>query len=192
MPPVRRHSWLSPAIRVGPATTAERGRGLFATRALPVGHTALLWGGAIVTSEEVTSQPRSRWPYAFALEEGLYLCGGNLDGSPEPADHVNHCCDANLGFLGQVAIVVRRPVEAGEEVCIDYATCDPTSLDEFDCLCGAEGCRGRFTADDWRRRDVRDRYQGCFTPYVQRLIDGLHTESNGGRSVPIVGRRLHP
>jgi hypothetical protein len=61
----------------------------------------------------------------------------------------------------------------GEEVTIDYAMCDGSPYDEFDCACGSPICRGRVTGDDWRNPVLWERYAGHFSPYLERRIKAL-------------------
>jgi hypothetical protein len=42
----------------------------------------------------------------------------------------------------------------------------------FRCECGSEICRHQVTGEDWRLPDLRQRYQGYFSPYLQRRIAG--------------------
>ena len=61
-------------------------------------------------------------------------------------------------------------IEAGEELCHDYAMArvEPYALD---CLCGTAVCRGTVRDTDWQRPDVQARYAGYFMPHVQTRID---------------------
>ena len=61
----------------------------------------------------------------------------------------------------------------GEEITIDYAMCDGSAYDEFDCECGSAICRGRVSGNDWRNPTLWERYAGHFSPYLQRRIDAL-------------------
>ena len=36
-----------------------------------------------------------------------------------------------------------RDIHAGEELNFDYAMCDGSNYDEFECYCGSENCRGQ-------------------------------------------------
>ena len=66
---------------------------------------------------------------------------------------------------GQIGVVALRDLAAGDEICIDYAMCDGSPYDEFECGCGTPTCRGRITGDDWRRPELQARYAGYFSPY---------------------------
>ena len=86
-----------------------------------------------------------------------------------PGIHGNHSCDPNLWLADEVTLVTRRPVAAGEELTVDYATMTVVSW-EMECRCGAAICRGVVTGDDWRRPDLRQRYGGHFSPFIAARI----------------------
>ena len=77
----------------------------------------------------------------------------------------------------------------GEEVTIDYAMCDGTAYDEFDCACGAATCRGRVTGADWRNPALWERYAGHFSPYLERRIAALRRATRSGSGAGGVSRR---
>ena len=68
-------------------------------------------------------------------------------------------------------------IEPGTEVTIDYAMCDGSPYDEFDCACGSAACRGRVSGEDWRNPSLWARYAGHFSPYLQRRILRLQQAS---------------
>ena len=106
------------------------------------------------------------------IEDGFYL----MTPSMEPSDCFNHSCDPNAGLSGQIGLVAMRDIEPGEEICLDYAMCDGSNYDEFDCQCGSPNCRGRVTGEDWKRPELWERYEGYFSPYLQRRIAALKKE----------------
>jgi hypothetical protein len=61
-----------------------------------------------------------------------------------------------------------RPIKAGEEIVYDYATSqtlvDP--LGKLQCGCGDEKCRRLLLRDDWKRKDVQDKFGFHFVPYI--------------------------
>jgi hypothetical protein len=54
--------------------------------------------------------------------------------------------------------------------------CDSTPYDEFNCGCGTALCRGQVTGNDWQLPELQARYEGFFSPYLQRRIDRLKQE----------------
>jgi hypothetical protein len=95
----------------------------------------------------------------------------------EEADHLNHSCEPNAGIEGQIILVAMRDIAAGEEITFDYATvlCGEghpiLSKYSFVCGCGKSCCRGKVTADDWKRPELRAKYRGWFSWYLQDRID---------------------
>jgi SET domain-containing protein len=73
------------------------------------------------------------------------------DAVRHPTNFTNHCCDPNAGYDGADAIAALRPIAAGEEIRMDYGTFSFSFDHAFTCRCGAANCRGKVTANDWRR-----------------------------------------
>jgi hypothetical protein len=59
-----------------------------------------------------------------------------------PLDHINHHCAPNAAFGPRRQLVALRPIEAHEEVTIDYSTTECDAAWAMRCGCGAEDCRG--------------------------------------------------
>lgn len=141
-------------------------RGLFANRRINEGEVVVVFGGQALTLAEVQRLPPKRRKYALQVEDGVFLYSEH-DG---PGDWVNHSCDPNVGFDGQVVLVAMRTIEAGEEICFDYAMSDTADYDQFPCTCGARGCRKFVGKDDWQSPELQERYQGYFAKHVLREI----------------------
>jgi len=162
-------SYLSPRLEVrGHSETG--GYGVFAREPVEAGELLVVWSGRVVTPEQLAQFSPEMLRRSVQVEENLYLTSIYPD---EPADYINHSCNPNAGMSGQIAVVAMRVIAPGEEVSIDYAMCDGTPYDEFDCQCGAPNCRRRVTGDDWSRPELWERYAGYFSPYLQRRIDRL-------------------
>ncbi|MDP1546488.1 MAG: SET domain-containing protein-lysine N-methyltransferase [Anaerolineales bacterium] len=129
-----------------------------------------LWGGTIAHRDDLDpSMPRFNQRVA-QIDEDLYMLTGE---TPEPNDCFNHSCDPNLGFTGQIGLAAMRDIEAGEELRFDYAMCDGSPYDEFDCRCGSANCRGKITGDDWKLPELWLKYEGYFSSYLVRRIEKL-------------------
>ncbi|WP_395612647.1 SET domain-containing protein [Allosphingosinicella sp.] len=59
-----------------------------------------------------------------------------------PLDHINHHCTPNAAFGPRRQLLALRPIEAHEEVTIDYSTTECDAAWAMRCGCGAEACRG--------------------------------------------------
>ncbi len=146
------------------------GRGIFALEPLVKDEVLAVWGGVIVPGSRLSEYPTYAQTHGLQVEDDLFLLPLTED---DPSDYFNHSCNPNAGLLGQITLVAMRAIETGEEVCFDYAMSDSNPYDEFECGCGSPLCRGKVTAEDWRRKDLQERYRGYFSPYLTRRINGL-------------------
>jgi hypothetical protein len=160
-----RQQWLHPDASTRP--TATKGIGVFALDAIPAGTTVAGFGGRVVDGDELEGLGQAVRIHALQIDDDLFLAS-----TPpfDPADYVNHSCDPNCGIVGSVLLVTMRDVEAGEELCFDYAMTDSDDYDMFDCTCGTQRCRGVVTGDDWKQPELRDRYAGWFSTYLERRL----------------------
>ncbi|HMD90295.1 MAG TPA: SET domain-containing protein-lysine N-methyltransferase [Anaerolineaceae bacterium] len=160
-------SYLSPKLELR-ACPQKGGHGVFAKQALAAGELITVWGGEIVTAEELALLPLERQTHGIQVEENIYMVSLVDD---DPSDFVNHSCDPNSGMSGQIALVALRDIAVDEEICFDYAMSDSSDYDEFECACGSPNCRKKITGNDWKKPELQKRYQGYFSPYLQHRID---------------------
>lgn len=160
-------SWMDPRLEVR-EDSGTHGRGVIATGGIPAGDTLIVWGGRIVTSETVDARGPRFGELSLQVDDGLYLAPAN---GPEPADFVNHACDPNAGFAGQITLLAMQPIPRGAEVCFDYAMSETDPEYSFECSCGADRCRGVVHGDDWKRSELQSRYRGWFAFHVARRIE---------------------
>ena len=166
-------SYLNPNVE--PTTLPDGTRRALARGSITAGTVIAAFGGQCLTRSEfdrlgsdrqgVDQQRRS-----IQIDDDLYMLGAPEE---EPADFVQHACAPNCGMRGSVTIVAMRDINAGEAVTYDYAMCDGSDYDEFECRCGAPGCRGKVTGQDWMLPELQLRYRGFFSPYLARRIADL-------------------
>src|SRR5262245_51134589 len=145
------------------------GRGVYARERIARGELLVVFAGSVLEGEELGDLPADQRRLVLQVDENHYLLS-EVEGW---ADWVNHCCEPNAGLRGQVTLVAMRDIEAGEEICYDYAMSDGSPYDDFECRCEAAGCRGRVSGDDWMLEELWERYRGHFSPYLQARIDNL-------------------
>lgn len=163
-------SHLSPKCE--PRPKANGHHGVFAKGKIEKGELIVIWGGQVTTRNEFMQLPEAVRRLTIQIEEDFYLAGDNI----EPADFVNHSCDPNAGMNGQIVLLAMRDIEPDEEICFDYAMCDSSDYDEFECQCGAPNCRHLVRGTDWQNPELWERYRGYFVPYLQRRIDQLQKQ----------------
>lgn len=161
-------NWLTPKARTQSA--GGKGMGSYATELILAGETVAVFGGSVADKITLGSLPSERVSRAMQIDENLYMVSGE---TADPGDFVNHSCAPNCGISGSILVVAMRDIPISEELCFDYAMSDGSDYDEFDCLCGADLCRGVVTGRDWRLPELHERYAGWFSPYLARKIEGL-------------------
>lgn len=153
---------------------AKGNYGLFAREAIAAGELVICWAGYVATADQFEQLSDFEREHSVQIEENLYQIP--YGGGDDPGDYVNHSCDPNLGLSSSITLVAVRDIEPGEEVCFDYAMTDSTPYDEFTCGCGTAQCRGVVTGSDWQLASLQERYDGYFSPYLQRRINRLKQE----------------
>jgi hypothetical protein len=161
-------NWLTPLAQVRPA--GGKGWGSYATSMIPAGTTVAGFGGYVVPRRVLDTLTEERAGRSIQVDEDLYLLSA---ADPEPGDMLNHSCEPTCGLLGATILVALRDIAPDEELTFDYATCDGSDYDEFDCLCGTATCRTTITGSDWRLPDLHAKYAGWFSPYLAQRIARL-------------------
>jgi len=164
MPPHGRRSgfdWMD--ARVTSGTSPNSGRGCFATEPIPAGATVFALGGRVM---EIAKEAGD---LGVQISEEYIL--GSLPDEQSGADFVNHSCEPNLGFLGQVFLITLRDVVPGEELCFDYAMCLGGDIAySMQCRCGSPNCRGTITQLDWQDQVLQTKYAGHIQWYLENIV----------------------
>ena len=167
-------------------TSGVHGFGTFAKKNLPQGTLLMVIGGRIATLKQEAALPLPLRDAGLQIASDLVL-------SPFSRRYVggitkvNHSCDPNAGFHGQVFLVAIRDISLGEEVTFDYAMCLGDSKKaapyRLACHCGSKRCREIITDTDWTIPDLQARYRGFFQPYLQARIDERSHNSGFNSSI---------
>ncbi len=160
--------WRSPKTTV--QTSPLGGRGLFAVEPIVAGEIIAVKVGHVVDTIEMERLTAEVGDFALQIHDDVFLAPRTVDEIDRYTVMMNHSCDANVGFDGQVTYVAIRAIGAGEELCHDYAMAR-TSTYSLDCACGVDDCRGTVTGDDWALPEVQAKYGRWFQPHILRRID---------------------
>jgi len=148
------------------------GRGVYATREIPIGTRVIEYLGDRISHEEADARYEEKGrddghTFLFVVDDGICIDAG-VDGNE--ARYINHSCDANCETIiedGRVFIDAIRDIRPGEELGYDYqltweSTDDPKELALYVCRCGAAQCRGTMLDPvplDRKRKPGRGRKQ---------------------------------
>ncbi len=166
-------SYISPKAEVRPSPI--EGRGLFARAAIARGEVVCVKGGHVFDRRKLEELQPRLGPAEIQIGEDLFI--GPVEESEREGSMIfsNHSCEPNIGPLGQIVFVALRDIEAGEELTHDWATTDDDSY-EMECRCGAASCRRVVTGQDWRRRDLQEKYGRHVSAYLLEKIRAAEGE----------------
>ena len=158
-------SWFIPKTvkRVSPI----QGRGLFALETISKGEIVVVKGGTIIDTVTFAQVRDVVSPAEIQIEDNLYIVPQKVEDIEANILCLNHSCHPNVGVRGQITFVSMYDIPVGEELTIDYAMIDGNPNERMDCTCGALECRKIITGDDWRLRELQQRYAGYFSRYIQ-------------------------
>jgi SET domain-containing protein len=161
------HSWMNPSCEKRRTTY---GFGLFARHRIQAGTLIIIQGGHVMPIFQEPSLPDEMWDLPLQISDE-FMIGPREPHDIEDVDFINHSCDPNAGWKGQIFLFAMRDIEGNEQICFDYATAVSVPDYGFDCMCGAQCCRGRLTSKDWMLPELQMLYRGWFQHYLQEKID---------------------
>ena len=179
-------SWITPKARKG-VSSVIAGRGLFATERISPGEVVAVKGGHIVTTAALAALADPLPNSEIQIADGLHLVALSPEEYEPVMLFINHSCQPNVGFAGNVVLVAMHDIDPGQELTTDYALFDDYD-GQMPCNCGSASCRGVVDGHDWRRPELQDRYRGYFSWYLQRKITRLRLPVPSGRRPQPVAR----
>ncbi len=157
-------SYITPKARKGKPSTIE-GRGLVAIEPIAVGEIVAIKGGHIVDTATLQSLPERLQNSDVQIADGFHLVAME-EAEYEPVMlFLNHSCEPNVGFGGNIVLVAMRDIGTGEELTTDYALFDDYD-GSMECNCGTASCRGTISGRDWQRPDLQRKYGSYFSWYL--------------------------
>jgi uncharacterized protein len=160
-------SYFSPKVAVRPSPI--HGQGLFAAEAIRTGEMICVKGGHVFTREKLGEVNAQLGPAEIQIAEDLFIGPLTLEEREGSMIFSNHSCDPNIGVRGQIVFVAMRDIAPGEELTHDWATTDDDPY-EMECGCKAPHCRMIITGQDWRKKELQEKYRGFMSWYLQEKI----------------------
>ena len=157
-------TYRSPKIEVRSDTLS--GRGVVAIADIARDEIVAIKAGNIITRAELEQATAEAGDMALQIDDEFYLAPQSPDEVEDMSVFINHSCDPNVGFRGQVVYVAMRDIGAGEELCHDYSM-ERSDAYTLDCHCGSPLCRGKVTGQDWKLPELQARYGDYFSIYIR-------------------------
>jgi SET domain-containing protein len=167
------HSWMNPSCEKRPTPC---GYGLVARERIPSGSLILVQGGHVTPINGTGSISEEIWNFPIQITDEFQI-GTKHPHEIEDTDFINHSCDPNAGWKGQIFLAAMCDIEADEEIRFDYAMAVSVPGYGFDCICGSRNCRGHVDSRDWMVPEIQERYRGWFQYYLQAKIDAANSKT---------------
>jgi hypothetical protein len=100
------------------------GRGLFAIAAIAKGEIVVVKGGVVMSRARRDELEKTLGPFDVQIGDDLFIGPDTPQTLEAGMMNLNHSCDPNVVFEGQITFVAWRDIAAGEELTLDYATGD--------------------------------------------------------------------
>lgn len=176
-------SYVTPKARKGFASSIE-GRGLIALAPIAAGELVAIKGGHIVTTAALRALPDRLQNSEIQIADGFHLVA-LAEAEYEPVMlFINHSCEPNVGFAGNIVLVAMREIDAGEELTTDYALFDDYE-GSMECRCGASVCRRIIGGRDWQRPELQRKYGNYFAAYLLSKITNQPGSCRTRAEVPV-------
>ncbi len=173
----RPFSWVNKKLEI--RETNKYGKGVFAKREIAKGEILFVMGGYILDINDENNLIGEVSDKPIEISENYSIGPRTPSDIPlMPQHYVNHSCNPNAGFKGQVFMVAMRDIISGEEILYDYAMIihsNPKSTVYFKmkCRCGSGNCRKMIDEEGWKIPELQKKYDGYFQWYLQEKINKL-------------------
>jgi hypothetical protein len=174
-------SWINQNLEV--KNTKKYGKGIFVKKNIKKDEVLIVMGGYIFDIEDENHLNKFNEDKPIEISEDFSICPKiKSDMDKMPQHYVNHSCNPNTGFKGQLFMVAMKDIKKGEEVVYDYAmiiASNPKSTEYFkmNCLCGSKNCRKIIDEEGWKIPELQKRYKGYFQWYLEEKIKKLNKKN---------------
>lgn len=143
------------------------GYGVFAKQDILKGDIVLISGGVIVPKKDLFNYQKNNGDLGLQIDDNFYIAPISRDEIHNGG--VNHSCNPNIGFNGDIILKAIRNISKGEECTVDYSMCY-SDLKNFTCKCGSNMCRKKITGNDWNKKFIQKKYINFFTNYIKSKL----------------------
>jgi len=149
--------------------STKGGKGLFAKEFILQGEIIAIKNGHFVDAHEANILDRELGDFSLQISDDLFICPKTKEEIEDTAIFINHSCDPNIGMDGQISYVAMRNIQEGEELCLDYAMAMTTAY-KLHCNCGSAKCRKLISGEDWKLKELQNRYDKYFAWFIYKKI----------------------
>lgn len=145
------------------------GMGIFSNAPIKRGEQVICWGGGKTLTIKDLEEGGIAEDSIVSVGEGFYLAY-HVGDTPTIGFYMNHSCNPNLWMQDELSLIAKRDIKTGEELTVDYAMFCVYPKWRIKCKCKSSLCRKTISTDDWKLKDLQQRYKNHFSPFINRRI----------------------
>lgn len=157
--------WFNPKITIRKSNI--HGQGIFAKENILKGEIVLISGGIVIQKKDLNNYQKLNGNLGLQIDDNFYIAP--ISRKEIRNGGVNHSCDPNIGFDGDILLRAIKDIPKGEECTVDYCMCY-TELQNFSCKCISKKCRKNITGNDWKNKDLQKKYRDYFINFLKSKI----------------------
>jgi uncharacterized protein len=164
------HRWFNPKVEC--KKSPIHGIGIFAIDSIKKGEIIGVIGGIIVPISEIKEYwKKIGGDFGAQLSDDFYIVPSTKE-ELEKTGVFNHSCNPNTGWAGDIRAIAIKDIKKGEEITMDYGMYS-SILETFECNCKSINCRKIITKNDWKLKELQEKYGKYFAPYLKEKINSL-------------------
>ena len=149
--------------------------GVVAVENISKGEIVAVLGGVIVPLSEINRYREKLGHRGIQIDDNFFICPTSIEERKETGIF-NHSCEPNMGYKNPITFIAIRYIKAGEELTFEYAFSE-SYFEPFKCKCGSINCRKIIKPNDWKIKEIQDKYGEYFSPYLKKKI-GVNLNCN--------------
>jgi len=163
--------------KVNVFNTKDRGFSIIANENITKGELVCILGGHVISTEKENELTKTIDDNCLQISDDFAIGIKNIKDT-EPACFINHSCNPNCGFKGQIFLVAMKKINKGEEITFDYSMVLSKSKNtapyKMKCFCGSKNCRKIIDDNGWKDPKIQKKYRGYFQWYLEEKIKKLN------------------
>ncbi len=161
------HRWITPKAEC--RESKIDGVGIFSIEDIQKGEVVGVIGGIIVPVSEIKEYWKRVGDFGAQLSDDFFIVPSDKE-ELKRTGAFNHSCEPNCGFEKEIILISIKDIKKGEEILIDYGM-HHSLMDSFECKCVSGNCRKFITKDDWKIKELQEKYGKYFAPYLREKFE---------------------
>ena len=146
------------------------GKGLIAVKAIKKHEIVAIKGGHIIDKKTYKAKRTIIGDASCQIADEFFLAPLTKEEYKDVMIFINHSCQPNVGFMGNVIFIALENIKKNTELTLDYGFYKNEKNYTFSCVCKRKNCRKTITGEDWKIKTLQKKYKPYFSTYLQKKM----------------------